>query len=216
MGPSGIAVPVKDRQLEVPKIMNREDIELWKRSFADAVDRAVLAGFDVVEFHAAHGYGLNQWLSPITNQRQDEYGVTLIGRMKMLFDIVVAARKIHPALVLSVRMPGQDFFAGGLSVDDSIQVAKLLAQAGVDILNISSGIGGWRRPSTRVGQGYLVDEAAGIQAAVKVPVIGVGGIESGDYIDQALAEGRFALAAIGRAILSGPAEWAGRNLVATI
>ncbi len=74
MGPSRIAVPVKDQKIEVPDPMSKDEIELWKSAFINATDRVVSAGFDLVELHSAHGYGLNQWLSPITNQRTDEYG----------------------------------------------------------------------------------------------------------------------------------------------
>ncbi len=115
MGPSSIAVPVKGETLETPQTMTVKDIELWKVSFAKAADRAVLAGFDLMEFHSAHGYGLNQWLSPLTNQREDEYGRNLNGRSKILREVVGEVRKNHPTLLLSVRLPGQDFMEGGLT-----------------------------------------------------------------------------------------------------
>lgn len=214
MGPSGIAVPVKDRQLEAPEPMTLDEIQLWKDSFVQAADRAVMAGFDLVEFHSAHGYGLNQWLSPITNQRPDAYGVDLKGRMSLLLEIINAVRARHPSLLLSVRMPGQDFIEGGLTVQDTIQVAQMLESAGVNVLHVSSGIGGWRRPMDRRGEGYLVSEASLIQASVQVPVIGVGGIETGAFIDESLRAGRFSLAAVGRAILKEPKEWRAKNLLA--
>lgn len=207
MGPSAIAVPVKDRQLEIPEAMTWADLEAWRRAFILAADRAVKAGFDLVEFHSAHGYGLNQWLSPLTNQRTDAYGVNLAGRMRLLLEIVTAVRARHPQLLISVRMPGQDFIEGGLRVEDSIQVAQALEAVGVNLIHVSSGIGGWRRPKERVGEGYLVAEATRIQAAVKIPVIGVGGIESGRYIDESLQLNRFSLAAVGRAILRNPKQW---------
>jgi len=174
----------------------------------------VQAGFDLVEFHSAHGYGLNQWLSPITNQRIDSYGTDLHGRMRLLIEIVEAVRIRHPQLLLSVRLPGQDFLPGGLKIGDTVAIAQRLESLGVDILHISSGIGGWRRPAVRIGEGYLVQEAEQIQRAVKIPVIGVGGIQTGTYINQSLNEEKFQLAAVGRAILKDPAGWFNENLSA--
>lgn len=212
MGPSAIAVPIKGQETEIADPMNHEEIRLWKDAFVAASDRAVRAGFDLIELHSAHGYGLNQWLSPITNQRDDEYGIDIIGRTRLLLEIVHEIRKRHPQLLISVRMPGQDFLDGGLSNADSIDIARLLEKAGVDIISVSSGIGGWRRPSERTGEGYLVSDAAKIQANINLPVIGVGGIETGHFIDHALDQGFFSLAAVGRAILKSPKTWGQNNL----
>jgi NADPH2 dehydrogenase len=212
MGPSGIAVPVKDRTLSKPSVMSGEEISLWKESFARAASRAARAGFDLIELHAAHGYGLNQWLSPITNQRSDAYGGELANRARLLLELVASIKTAEPGLLISVRIPGQDFMEGGLGVAESIQLAKLLESAGVDLINVSSGIGGWRRPIERRGEGYLVAEAEMIQSHVAVPVIGVGGIEKGEYIDQGVSTGMFSLAAVGRAILKDPLAWREENL----
>ncbi len=201
--PSGVVVPVKDTVLESPDVMTDEDIQDWKRWFLEAAGRAVKAGFDLVELHAAHGYGLNQWLSPITNKTN--------YRLGFLLDIVSTIRSVYPHLLLSVRMPGQDFIEGGLTSKDSLKIAKSLEAVGVDIINVSSGIGGWRRPRERNGEGYLVEEAAFIQKHVTVPVIGVGGIESGEYIDKVISEKKISLAAVGRAILKDPEGWACLN-----
>lgn len=212
MGPSAIAVPVKGQDMGIPDPMNKDEIEMWKSAFIAGSDRAVAAGFDLIEIHSAHGYGLNQWLSPITNKREDEYGKDNNGRMRLLLEIVNAVRTKHPKLLISVRMPGQDFTEEGLTISDTIAIAQSLEKAGVDIIHVSSGIGGWRRSSMRTGEGYLVDEAARIQVAVRVPVIGVGGIQTGKYIDQGISTGQFSLAAVGRAILESPRGWGENNL----
>lgn len=212
MAPSEVIVPVKNRSLEQPNSMQEIEINLWKQAFAAAVDRAVLAGFDLVEFHAAHGYGLNQWLSGITNRRSDIYGCDQIGRTRLLVEIVESARRRHPQLLLSVRIPGQDFMDNGLKLSDSIQIAQTLEKSGVDIIHVSSGIGGWKRPDSRSGEGYLVADAEQIQAQVKHPVIGVGGIETGVFIDESLQTNRLALAAVGRAILKDPSGWREKNM----
>lgn len=210
--PSGVTVPVKDKILEIPEIMNSEDILKWKTWFLNAAKRAAWAKFDLIELHAAHGYGLNQWLSPITNKRNDNYGGSLINNARILLEIIEEIRFNYPGLLISVRMPGQDFLDDGLKTNDCIILAKEIERAGADIINISSGIGGWRRPGSREGEGYLVQEASLIQQEVTVPVIGVGGIESADYIDEIIMTDKVSLAAVGRAILKDPKSWAQNEL----
>lgn len=208
MAPSAIPVPVKDQQMEVPSPMTDEDIKLWKEAFLNAASRAVQAGFDLIELHSAHGYGLNQWLSPITNKRTDKYGEDLQGRMRLLLEIVNSIRQRYPTLLISVRMPGQDFFENGLKLEDTVQVAQALEKARVDLLHISSGIGGWRGPSNRSGvEGYLMAEAAIIQSKVAIPVIGVGGIQTAEYMDNVIADKTVSLVAVGRAILNNPKKF---------
>lgn len=205
LGASAIAVPVKGDPLDIPVAMTLAEIVATKQAFIDGADRAVRAGFDLVEFHAAHGYGLNQFLSALTNCRGDIYGGSLENRSRLLLEIVSAVRARHPNLLLSVRIPGQDHLPGGLSTDDMIIVARALENAGVNIINVSSGLGGWRRPRDRNGEGYLVDDARVIQSEVDVPVIGVGGIQTAGYINKTIGDGSIVLAAVGRAILEDPA-----------
>lgn len=212
MAASSVITPVKDKELEVPRSMNKFDIQLWKDSFLRSADRAVASGFDLIELHAAHGYGLNQWLSPLTNKREDEYGGSLENRMRLLLEIITSIRLKHPELLLSVRIPGQDFLEGGLTQQDGIVIAEKLEKSGVDIINVSSGIGGWRRPRERSGEGYLVKEASLIQSHILIPVIGVGGIESGNFIDELISNNQISLAAVGRAILKDPFKWGETNL----
>lgn len=209
---SNIPVPVKDQQMEIPEAMNLNDIRDWKIWFVEAAQRAYQAGFDLIELHAAHGYGLNQWLSPLTNNRTDEYGGAIENNSRLLFEIVAEIKSQLPKVLISVRMPGQDFLPGGLTADDCVVIARKLEKLGVDIINVSSGIGGWRRPRQREGQGYLVDEAKYIQKGISAPVIGVGGIESGLYIDQQIQAEHISLAAVGRAILKDPRQWGLENL----
>jgi len=212
MGPSDVAVPVKGEILETPTPMSREQIYEWIDAFSLAAERAEKAGFDIVELHSAHGYGLNQWISPITNKRNDEFGGSLFNRLRLISMIIARIKAASPKLLVSVRIPGQDHFEGGLSIADGIQIAKHFESIGVDLINVSSGIGGWRRPRERGGEGYLVLEAIAIQNQISIPVIGVGGIESGEFIDGLVANGKLQLAAVGRAILKNPTEWATENL----
>ncbi|MBL7542516.1 MAG: NADH:flavin oxidoreductase [Bdellovibrionaceae bacterium] len=208
MAPSSIMVPVKDRPLEIPVSMTVEQIQEWVESFVQAAHRADKAGFDFVELHAAHGYGINQWLSPITNQRFDEYGVNIQGRSKLLFDIINRIKLEIPNILVAVRMPAQDHSEGGLEVHEMFWVVKQLENLGVDLIDVSSGIGGWRRQDGRTTEGYLVSDAALLKQSSSLPVIGVGGIETGKFIDEIICQRKVDFAAVGRAILKGPREWA--------
>ena len=146
------------------------DIEEIKKSFLRAAKRAHVAGFNIIELHSAHGYGLNQWLSPITNKRTDKYGGIMKNRSRILLEIIDSIKEHIPEVVLSVRIPGQDHFIGGLSYGETSALALSLQKTGVDIINVSSGIGGWRRPRNRNGEGYLVDDAEIISRSLSIPV----------------------------------------------
>ncbi len=209
LAPSPIAVPAKDRAFEVPAEMSTEQVALYQKWFVESAGRAERAGFDIVELHAAHGYGLNQWLSPLTNQRSDRYGDGHQGRARMLVEILGQIRATcGVGQLLAVRLPGQEHSHGGLSPSDVAGLVRELEHARlVDLIDVSSGLGGWRRPEGRVGEGYLVPDAAKLKRTTALPVIGVGGIESGEYIDHALSQGWLDFAAIGRAILKDPAAW---------
>ncbi len=212
LGASAVSVPVKDWTPEVPTEMSIEDIGAYIQWYVEAAKRAYAAGFDLVELHAAHGYGLNQWLSPITNHRRDEFGGSLENRLKLLVKIIHSIKTSVPGILISVRIPGQDHFPGGLSLQDMQRAVMTFEQAGVDLINVSSGIGGWRRPEGRSGEGYLVKDAAVIKQATSLPVIGVGGIVSGIAIDQMLLEEKLDFAAVGRAILEDPKDWSLKQL----
>lgn len=212
MGPSGITVPAYDRVLEKPRAMTREDVDLWKTRFIEAAIRAEKAGFDFVEIHCAHGYGLNQFLSPITNQREDEYGGDQRNRSRLMVEIIQGIAQ-HTNLTIMARIPGQDLYPEGLTPNQMLETCRYFIEAGLDVLDVSSGIGGWNRPKQRRGQGYLVEESAYIKAAdLGVPVIGVGGIEEGDFIDHAIEQQWLDLAAVGRAILHDPEGFAWQQM----
>jgi NADPH2 dehydrogenase len=212
VAPSAVPVPTRTGPLETPEALPLGEIPAYQEAFLAATDRAVAAGFDLVELHAAHGYGLNQWLSPLTNQRQDRYGGCPENRWRMLLELVRGIRARHPDLALAVRLPGQDLLEGGLTLDETRRLARRLEQEGLTLLDVSSGMGGWRRPRERRGQGYLVAEAAAVQAAVSMPVIGVGGIQEGAWIDDAVERGTISLAAVGRALLEDPSAFRSRVL----
>ncbi|MEZ4742941.1 MAG: NADH:flavin oxidoreductase [Bdellovibrionota bacterium] len=206
ISPSGIAVPVKDRQMQEPDTASSEDISELKNSFLNAAIRAYTAGFNIIELHCAHGYGLNQWLSPLTNKRHDKYGGNNDNRSRLLYEVVKLIKENLPKSILSVRIPGMDHIPGGLAYQDTIKIIQNLESLDVNIINVSSGIGGWRRPKNRMGEGYLVADAAIIQKNTSLPVIGVGGIKSAEFINDCLQQKKISLAAVGRSILENP-QW---------
>jgi len=204
LGASSIVVPTKENDLETPVEMTMAEIEIYQNWYLEAALRAAKSGYDVIELHSAHGYGLNQWLSPLTNQRDDGYGGSVQNRSKMLLEIFCKIRTALPNKILGVRIPGEDHFQGGLTQDEMFLVARNLEDLGADFIDVSSGIGGWRRPSKRLGEGYLLPEATSIQKHIEIPVVGVGGIESGNFIDAAVAGRKVAFTAVGRKILQDP------------
>lgn len=212
LGPSPVPVPVKGWIPETPIEILLQDIPTYIQWYIDAADRAYAAGFDLIEIHAAHGYGLNQWLSPITNHRTDDYGGSLENRQRLLLEIIHGIKTSDPELLISVRIPGQDHHPSGLNLQDMQIVAKNLEKIGVDLIHVSSGIGGWRRPDGRSGEGYLVSDAEQIKLSTVAPVIGVGGIVNGNTIDQMLLTNKLDFAAVGRAILQDPKKWGATQL----
>lgn len=213
LGASSISVPVKGWVPEVPATLLESQIENYVQWFVDSAHLASLAGFDFVEIHAAHGYGLNQWLSPLTNIRSDQYGGNIERRAKILFLILEKIKKEIPNLLLAVRVPAQDYIEGGLTLSEMSWVTQKLETMEVDLIDVSSGIGGWKRPEGRNGQGYLIEDAHALKKHLSIPVVGVGGIESGNFIDEVLGTEKIDFAAVGRAILKNPAVWNENNLI---
>ena len=183
LAPSAIKLEQYSRE---PQEMTLADIEGIVAAFATAAGRAKQAGCDAIQLHAAHGYLINQFLSPLTNQRQDSYGGDLAGRSRFLLEMVSAiqqaAGKDFPLLV---KLNGSDNLDGGLDIDESIQVAKLLDAAGIAGIEISSGTpaSGDRNPirlSHKSGDEMAYNAVLSriIKQHVSCPVIVVGGIRS--------------------------------------
>lgn len=197
---------------ETPREFSGEEIETVVDRFVLAAERAVAAGFDAVEVHGAHGFLLNQFCSPLANQRTDRYGSSLDGRMNLSIQIVTEIRKkVGGAYPLLYRLGAEDRLAGGLTLEDTGEIAVKLAQAGVDIVDVSGGLGGSRPPDMK-GEGYYVHLAEGIKRKVNIPVIGVGGIVTAEFADQVVRSGRADLVAVGRAMLTDP-DWATKALL---
>jgi len=192
---------------ETPRELDVDEIDELVEAFAHAARRVVEAGFDAVEVHGAHGFLLNQFLSPLTNRRSDRYGGSLENRARFPLHVLERVRKeIGRDSPLLYRLGADDFREGGLSLEDTKAFAKMLGNSGVDTIDVSGGIVGTSPPGLS-GQGYLFPLAEGIKQAVKVPVIGVGGITEAEFADKAVREGRVDLVAVGRALLADP-KWA--------
>ncbi len=193
------------------KELSKEEIRVIVEEFAKAAERAVLAGFDGVEVHGAHGFLVNQFFSPLTNKRLDEYGGVLENRMRFPLEVVEAVKNEVGDRLLLYRIGADDLIYGGSTVEDAKVLAKRLEEKGVNIIDVSGGVCG-SRPSCFEGvEGYFIPYAREIKKVVSVPVIGVGGIRSFEYANRVLEEGYVDLVAVGRELLNDPL-WAKRAL----
>ncbi len=206
LAPSALTVP---GGREPAQALTQGQIVEIRDAFVAAARRALDAGFDFVEIHGAHGFLLSQFLSPLTNRREDEYGTNLDGRLRFPLGVVEAVRKIvDEKHLLLYRLGANDYMAGGLTAEAGRQAAKALAAAGVDLLDISGGLGGSQPPDwDRQSQGYFVPMAAAIRAEANVPVVVAGGITDPRAADRFIREQQVDLVAIGRAMLANP-DWA--------
>lgn len=203
VAPSAIAVAPN---WLVPKAMTRIDIERVKRDFAAAAKRAIAAGFDVLELHFAHGYLVHQFLSPLSNRRNDEYGGDAERRMRLPLEIASEVRAIWPSeRPLFVRLSAVDNVDGGLVIDDTVNLAGRLAAVGVDVIDCSSG--GMLGPATdrKVnGFGFQVPYSEQVRRQVDVKTMAVGLIVSPEHAEAVVTSGRADLIAVGRAALHDP------------
>ena len=205
LAPSALTVP---GGREPAQALTQAHMAEIRAAFVAAAGRAVEAGFDFVEIHGAHGYLLNQFLSPLTNWRTDGYGGDLDGRLRFPLEIVTTVRgAVGRDYLLLYRLGASDYMPGGLTPDDGCQVARTLVAAGVDLLDVSGGLCGSQTPDwDRKSQGYFVPIAAAVRSAASVPVVVAGGITDPRAADRFIREQQVDLVAIGRAMLTNP-DW---------
>lgn len=172
-----------------PVALDAAGIDKVVADFAAAAVRAVAAGFDVLEIHAAHGYLLHQFLSPLSNTRDDEYGGTRENRIRLLRRIVEAVRAAAPGTVLFVRLSATDWADGGWDVDDSVAASVAAREAGADLIDVSSG-GLVAHQRITVGPGYQAGFAADIRAGAGILVNAVGMIDDAALAEELVASGR--------------------------
>lgn len=200
IGPSAVAT---NTGWAVPEPLDLAGIEGVIAAFVRATERAALAGFDVVEIHAAHGYLLHSFLSPLANQRTDAYGGSLENRARLLLDVTAAVRRAWPKeRPLLVRISATDWLAGGVTLADQVQVARWLAAAGADLIDCSSG--GLQGARIETHPGYQVPFAETIRRETGVATAAVGLITAPTHAQDIIANGRADLVALGRELLRNP------------
>jgi NADPH2 dehydrogenase len=190
----------------LPREMDAGDLATVKQAFVDAALRAVEAGYESIELHGAHGYLLSQFISSITNQREDEYGGGIPGRAKYPAEVVAAVREAIPQdMPLLVRVSGQDYVEGGNTAEDVGAVSRLLGDAGADMIHVSSaGITPDMLPIRSVFPGYQITLAETIGRESGLPTIAVGRITEPLLAEEVIRNERADLVALGRVLLREP------------
>jgi len=213
--PSAVKLGLPGGQFGVPVPMSEEDIEAVIAGFARCAKVLVDAGFTGVQLHAAHGYLLSQFLSPRSNQRADQWGGPLENRARLLLACVATVRAaVGPRVPISVKLNSADFQRGGFDFDESLQVAKWLEAASVDLIEISGGT--YEQPrllnlegmepveaqsveaSTRAREAYFVDFAEAMRREINIPLMVTGGLRRLDAMNAALETGCADMIGIGR------------------
>jgi len=204
VAPSAVSHP---RRENMPNELTYEEIANIITSFQNAARRTKEAGFDGVEIHSAHGYLLNQFFSPLTNRRTDDYGGTVHNRIRLHLQIIKAIRAtVGDDFPILLRLGASDFREGGVTIEDSQIAAQEFEKAGVNILDISGGFSGYIVPDLS-GQGFFAPLSEAIKKVVSIPVILTGGITEVQAAEQLLAEGKADLIGVGRAVLNN-SKWA--------
>ena len=216
-GPVGASNINYASHLGPPRILQREEIEVIIEKFAQAALRAKQAGFDTIELHGAHSYLIAHFMSPHTNNRTDEYGGDLKGRLLFPVKVIRRVREVvgqdFPVLF---RISGDEFIKGGRRIEESKEIARQLANEGVDCFHVSAGTHPAVHPSGTLciepmayEQGWRVYLAEEIKKAVRVPVITVGVIREPEFSEEVLAQGRADFVAVGRGFIADP-DWANK------
>jgi len=191
----------------VPRELTAEELTALPGLWADAARRSLRAGFEVAEIHAAHGYLLHQFLSPLSNRRTDAWGGDLAGRSRLLVEVVDAVRDVWPDdRPLFVRLSATDWVAGGLVADEVAEVAARLAERGVDLVDVSSG-GLSPDQQVETAPGYQVSFATRVREVSGLPVAAVGLITEPRQAEKIVADGEADAVLLARELLRNP-HWA--------
>ena len=209
IAPSAIVIRPNMR---IPKEMTADDISNVIHAFTEAAVRAKKSGFDGVEIHAAHGYLLNQFYSPLTNHRTDEYtGKTIEGRTRIHTEIIKSVRKaVGNDFIVALRFGACDYMDGGSEIKDIPEAAHIFEQAGIDLLDISGGhciytIKGKTEP------GWFSELSKAAKRTVKISVMLTGGVKTGNDAEKLLEEQAADLIGVGRSMMRD-AEWTQKAL----
>jgi NADPH2 dehydrogenase len=200
VGPTGIPYA---EDWNPPRALTVEEIEGVVEAYRQAARRARQAGFDVIDLHAAHGYLINQFLSPLVNHREDEYGGSLAGRLRLLHRVVEAIRDEWPEKnPLFVRVSASEYAPGGIDVAQMVEIVRTLPEQGVDLIDCSSG--GVVPVPIPIGPGYQVPFAHRVKRETGIPTAAVGLITTPEMADEIIRNRRADLVALGRELLRHP------------
>jgi 2,4-dienoyl-CoA reductase-like NADH-dependent reductase (Old Yellow Enzyme family) len=201
MAPSALPFSETDK---TPTALTLEGIEKVKADFKIATQRVIEAGFKVIELHAAHGYLLHQFFSPLSNQRTDDYGGSFDNRIRLLLEVIEIVQEVWPSEnLLFVRISATDWAEGGWTPEESIQLSQILKEKGVDLVDCSSG-GLAKQQQIPVGPGYQVEFAKDIKVATGMLTGAVGLITEAQQAEEVLQNGEADLIFLARELLRDP------------
>jgi 2,4-dienoyl-CoA reductase-like NADH-dependent reductase (Old Yellow Enzyme family) len=201
IGPSAIAFSSRH---QTPKEMTLEDIQATQQLFRQAAERTLAAGFEWLELHAAHGYLIHSFYSPLSNHREDAYGGSFENRVRFLLETVQTMRAVWPErLPFTVRISGTDWHEYGWTVEDSVVLGKMLKQNGVDLVDCSSG-GNAPDATIPFGPNYQVHISESVRGQAGIPTAAVGLITQARQADQIIRDGQADIVLLGREMLRNP------------
>lgn len=205
VAPSPLPCPTIRGDVEPLTVMGIQELV---KKFGDAAERAVEAGYGLIEMHGAHGYLINQFLSRFSNIREDKYGGDLIGRTQFAKEIVQEVRnRVGEDLPLSFKISAQEFVKDGLTVDESIKILRILVDVGIDIVQVSAGNDAtpeWISQPMFMDKACLADSAGMVRKALNIPVMAVGRINDPFIADEIIESGKADLVCMGRGLLADP------------
>ena len=188
-----------------PRALTVDEIKEIEEAFAKAALRAIKAGYDGIEIHCAHVYLLNQFYSPLTNKRDDQYGGSLENRLRFTLETIEAVRGAIGDAPLAVRLGGADYLPFGNKEEDAVEAAVLLEKAGIDLIDLSGGMCFFMRPGHHE-PGYFSSMSKKVKERVSIPVLLTGGIQKVDDGERLVGENKADLIGVGRALMKD-AEW---------
>ncbi|WFA08104.1 NADPH dehydrogenase NamA [Tissierella sp. Yu-01] len=189
-------------EYRIPMELDNDGIKEIVGQFKDAAKRADAAGFHMIEIHGAHGYLINEFLSPLANKRSDEYGGSRENRVRFLKEIIAAIKEVWPNnKPIGLRVSADDYTEGGIDKEEIVEIVNLVKDD-IDMVHVSSG--GVVRARINAFPGYQVTHAETIKSECHIPTIAVGLIEDYDHIEEIISNGRADLVALGRALLRNP------------
>lgn len=195
-------------EYNLPKELTTQDIIKIKEEFLEAIKRSVEAGFDMIELHAAHGYFINQILSPFTNKREDMYGGSFENRNRFLTELIKEAREFYKGVIF-IRLSAVDYEDSGFMLQDCIKLCKELKKLDVDVIDVSTG-GNSTKYTNKIYPGYQVEYAKAIKENVDIQTSAVGMIDTYEMAKHSLDRGDTDYILLGRELLRNP-YWAVNN-----